>query len=126
MKQWSSVKYQWKLSSLYPPDSSFKAGWDLTGLFFILYEAIVIPYRVGFNVSSAGFFFVIELMIDIFFITDMCNSLNVITYNIVINFNTGYYKRGNLIMRRRKIIRKYLKTWFALDLLATMPYSWFI
>jgi hypothetical protein len=31
------------------PDSNFKTTWDLTGLFLILYEAVVIPYRVSFN-----------------------------------------------------------------------------
>jgi hypothetical protein len=43
-------KISMKIIKPIPPDSSFKAGWDLTGLFLILYEAIVIPYRVGFNV----------------------------------------------------------------------------
>ena len=31
------------------PDSNFKSSWDIIGLFLILYEAIVIPYRVAFN-----------------------------------------------------------------------------
>jgi hyperpolarization activated cyclic nucleotide-gated potassium channel 2 len=44
----------------------------------------------------------------------------------VINFNTGYYKKGHLILRRRKIVRRYLRSWFWLDLIATFPYGWFI
>lgn len=32
------------------PDSNFKTTFDLTGLFLILYEAVVIPYRVSFNI----------------------------------------------------------------------------
>lgn len=31
------------------PDSNFKSSWDIFGLMLILYEAIVIPYRVAFN-----------------------------------------------------------------------------
>lgn len=45
---------------------------------------------------------------------------------IVININTGYYKKGHLCLRRRKIIRRYLRTWFVLDVIAGFPYSWFM
>jgi len=39
-------------------------------------------------------------------------------------FNTGFYKKGYLVMKRKEIIKNYLKTWFFLDLLASFPYSW--
>lgn len=38
---------------------------------------------------------------------------------------TGYYKSGYLIMKRGKIVRHYLRTWFIIDFIATIPYSWF-
>jgi hypothetical protein len=50
---------------------------------------------------------------DLFFMTD-----------ILINFNCGYYKKGVLIMERKLIMINYLKTWFILDLMASLPYSW--
>lgn len=34
------------------PDGNFKTGWDIFGLLLIIYEAIVIPYRVAFNIPS--------------------------------------------------------------------------
>ena len=34
------------------PDSNFKSAWDIVGLLLIIYEAIVIPYRVSFNIPS--------------------------------------------------------------------------
>ena len=52
---------------------------------------------------------------DIFFMCD-----------IILNFVTGYYKRGNVIMKRGPIMRHYLRTWFPLDFIATVPYSWFV
>ena len=58
---------------------------------------------------------VFDTIIDVFFLLD-----------ILINFNTGYYKKGVLIMNRKDIIVNYLKTWFILDLLASFPYSWII
>ena len=58
------------------PDSNFKTSWDLSGLFFILYEAILIPYRVSFNIPSTGWFAMFEVLIDLFFITDVCKYIN--------------------------------------------------
>ena len=111
------------------PDSNFKTGWDLTGLFLILYEAILIPYRVSFNIPSSGWFSMFELMIDFFFLTDICKIIKLFVneyYSVVINGYTGYYKKGFLVMRRRHVMWRYLKTWFALDLIASFPYAWFI
>lgn len=81
----------------------------------IIYEAISIPYRVAFNIPTVGLAFEIDLIIDLFFLTD-----------VVLNFNIAYYKRGTLVNRRRRIVRKYLKTWFVLDMIASFPYTWFI
>ena len=39
---------------------------------------------------------------------------------------TGYYKKGIVVMKRRHVMWRYLKTWFALDLIASFPYTWFI
>lgn len=49
---------------------------------------------------------------EVFFILD-----------ILISFNTGYYKRGELIMNRRRAIWYYVRTWFFLDLFASFPYD---
>lgn len=109
------------------PDSNFRTGWDLVGLVLIMYESMVIPYRVSFNIPSSGFFMFLEGIVDLFFIFDICKIYFCDYYVFVgINFNTGYYKKGHLVLRRRKIVRRYLRTWFFLDLLATFPYSWFI
>ena len=39
---------------------------------------------------------------------------------------TGYYKRGNLVMKRGPIMKRYMRTWFIFDFIATIPISWFI
>lgn len=44
--------------------------------------------------------------------------------DIVVTFNTGFYKKGYLVMKRKDIILNYIKTWFILDMLASFPYSW--
>ena len=66
-----SKKIKRKRFSPIEPDSNFKTTWDLTGLFLILYDAVVIPYRVSFNMQSMGFLAFFEYFIDVFFITDV-------------------------------------------------------
>ena len=97
------------------PDSNFRTCWDLISFLFIIYQSILIPFRISFEQDAKGGFFYFETMIDIFFITE-----------ILITFNTGYYSNGNLIMQRKYIIFNYLRTWFFLDLFATFPYSYVI
>ena len=95
------------------PDSSFRSYWDLIGMLFICYEAVVIPYRFCFKARAFGSFKFYETLIDIFFMFDLA-----------FNFMTGYYKKGNIVMKRGPIIRHYLRTWFIFDALATIPWSW--
>lgn len=45
---------------------------------------------------------------------------------IGLHFVTGYYKKGNIIMKRGLVVRHYLRTWFIFDLLATFPFNWAI
>lgn len=60
---------------------------------------------------------------DCTFIADVCNTiLNIFTLGLVISFNTGFYKKGYLMMKRKEIIKNYVKTWFFIDLFASFPY----
>lgn len=97
------------------PESKFKVYWDLFGMSMILYQGIMIPYRLSFGDAASGAFEVIEDMMDCFFIMD-----------VAMNFNTGFYKQGNLNMKRKHIALHYLKTWLIIDLAASFPYTWII
>jgi hypothetical protein len=52
------------------------------------------------------------MIIDIWFLME-----------ITMNFCTGFYEKGILIMNRRRIVQKYLKTWFAMDMISSFPFS---
>jgi hypothetical protein len=41
--------------------------------------------------------------------------------DIIINFNTGIYRNGILITKRWEIAKNYLKLWFWIDFIATVP-----
>ena len=85
-----------KTKGVIQPDSTFKGIWDLLCLMFIIYQSILIPFRLCFEVDAAGGLFYFEMIIDITFMMD-----------IIINFNTGFYRTGYLVMKRKDIIKYY-------------------
>lgn len=60
------------------PDSNFRTCWDLISFLFIIYQSILIPFRISFEEDAKGGFFYFETIIDCFFISE-----------IFITFNTG-------------------------------------
>ncbi len=108
------------------PDSVFKSTWDFVAMMFIIYQAMLIPYRYCFKARAFGIYKFIDIFMDLFFIVDLSKFHLLIILSLVLNFLTGYYKRGNLVMKRGPIMRRYLRTWFIFDFIATIPYTWFI
>lgn len=54
-------------------------------------------------------------MIDVSFMLD-----------VLVQFNTGFYRRGNLVNSRKEIVINYIETWFLIDVLASLPYNYII
>ena len=94
------------------PENSLKLSWDVLGFLIIVYQAVLVPYQIGFDVKSEGDLKSIEYFVQAFFVAD-----------IFLNFNTAYYQLGTLVVNRRKIAKQYLQAWFWLDLAATFPYE---
>ena len=60
-------------SNMISPNGDFRGNWDLVQASFLLYIAVVLPYRIGFddNVKLWSFFFWLDLAIDIYFVCDL-------------------------------------------------------
>ena len=97
------------------PESYGKLAWDITCMLFIVYLSITVPYKICFNVTSSAAWSYFEMVITLFFMAD-----------IFVTFNTGFYSKGALVTNRKQIAINYLKFWFWMDLVASIPYSWFI
>lgn len=54
----------------------------------------------------------LDIILDTIFLTD-----------ILLNFNTSFYKNGLPVFKRKKIAINYFKLWFWLDLAASFPYA---
>ena len=91
------------------PDNPYKKIWDLLIAFLILYSAIITPYEIAFSDSNKSSWF--EILIDIFLAID-----------IVLTFFSAYTdEEENLVKNHKKIIKKYLKSWFIIDIISVLP-----
>jgi hypothetical protein len=82
--------------------------------FFILYSIVIVPFRIAFNVENV-WLVLIDVMVDCIFLVDM-----------VLAFFTGYvrYEDGQIEWNFCKIWAHYLRTWFLIDFLSTIPIDW--
>eukprot|EP01043_Picozoa_sp_COSAG02_P083297 COSAG02_NODE_21344_length_792_cov_1.113997_1_plen_173_part_10 len=81
-----------------------------------IWVAIVVPYRLGFDITVHlwSWTFWMDALIDLFFISDL-----------ILNFRTAYYlPTGFLETNVREIRRHYLRTWFFVDFIASLPMTY--
>eukprot|EP00930_Biecheleria_cincta_P100724 TRINITY_DN9233_c0_g1_i1.p1 TRINITY_DN9233_c0_g1~~TRINITY_DN9233_c0_g1_i1.p1 ORF type:complete len:697 (-),score=105.55 TRINITY_DN9233_c0_g1_i1:79-2169(-) len=91
------------------PGSLNRTIWDCIGGILIVYDVIVIPLGF-FDLPEVVFLTVMD------WVTLFYWSLNI--------FNTltqGYVRQGSTIMAPRKILARYLSSWFWLDLVTLLP-----
>jgi hypothetical protein len=83
-------------------------------MFLLLYVATALPYNIAFvDFESGTAWYYIDLYVDICFILDL-----------FINFISAYYDKENKLVTDNKIIAKrYLRTWFVIDLIAAFPFN---
>ena len=94
------------------PDNPYKKIWDLLIAFLILYSAIITPYDIAFSdINKVSPF---EIIIDI-----------LLGIDIVLTFFSAYIDdEENLVKNHKKIIKKYLKSWFIIDIISVLPISY--
>ncbi|KAM3132822.1 hypothetical protein pb186bvf_015127 [Paramecium bursaria] len=95
------------------PSSGFKIIWDIFYLIILVIQFSFVPLKICFEImlTDPGYVF--------FF-----NQLPIIMYimEIVLNFMTGYYEHGTLIMNPMQIIRNYTKKQLLFDCVVCFPF----
>ncbi|XP_032809545.2 uncharacterized protein LOC116942086 [Petromyzon marinus] len=95
------------------PYSDFRFYWDLTMLLLMVGNLIIIPVGITFiKEETTTPWIIFNVVSDTFFLVDL-----------VLNFRTGIVVEDNtdIILDPRKIKRKYLRTWFLVDFLSSIP-----
>jgi hypothetical protein len=95
------------------PLRPWRLAFDYFLMCLIVYSIIVVPYRLAFNVPAENDWLAFELTVDGFFLMD-----------IVLNFNTAIWNNsGELVGKRQTITEQYLRGWFTVDFLSTVPFG---
>ncbi|CAJ0580745.1 unnamed protein product, partial [Mesorhabditis spiculigera] len=103
--------------------SPFKAVWDWVILLLVIYTAIFTPYVAAFLLREMADtnrrsrlsepLEIVDLIVDIMFIVD-----------IIINFRTTYVNENDeVVSHPGKIAIHYFKGWFAIDMIAAVPFD---
>ena len=93
------------------PDSNGMWIWVICIIILICWSVLYIPYRLAFIDHISIYLWIIEFLVDFIFMVD-----------IVVNFFIAYYnKDAVLVTNNCSIAKRYLRTWFLLDLV-----SWYI
>lgn len=90
--------------------STFRKSWDILIFISIIGSLIIIPLETVYNYQILNFPIAFLYFIDALFIID-----------IVFNFFTSYMYHGVEVTNNKKTVLKYLKTYFIIDLIASIP-----
>ncbi|XP_057564607.1 potassium/sodium hyperpolarization-activated cyclic nucleotide-gated channel 2 [Hippopotamus amphibius kiboko] len=95
------------------PYSDFRFYWDFTMLLFMVGNLVIIPVGITFfKDETTAPWIVFNVVSDTFFLMDL-----------VLNFRTGIVIEDNteIILDPEKIKKKYLRTWFVVDFVSSIP-----
>ena len=86
--------------------------WDSLIILLLIYTGSLVPYFICFIDTVNDIHFAFDILVDLSFFID-----------IVLNFNTAQEdKNGKYEVRKRKLAMNYLKSYFILDIVTTIPW----
>lgn len=97
------------------PDNKVAVSWEVLGLVFLVFDLITIPYRICFDSPAEDIWKAFEDITTIFFLIDLS-----------LQFFLAYQLKSNWVREPRKIIKKYLKSMFLFDAMASFPWTWVV
>ena len=104
---------------IFKPDAFSRVVWELIVMSLVVFYLYAVPLRFCFQVRS-------ELMTPAAnAFDDLADFLFII--DVILNFRTAYVNElGKLITDPKKVALHYLFTWAALDIAASIPFSWIV
>jgi len=110
-----AAEIAWRMKIVLPT-SPFAERWSLWIISLVVYSSITIPLQFGFGFSNPAGLVAWDIIVDLFFIAD-----------IILNFRMAYVRAdGTLELTPKLIAIRYAKTWFPLDLVASIPFDLFL
>ena len=95
------------------PTNTGKQIWDFIVMVLLLYTALYVPFKVCFVETTSDFGFLLDLVVDFLFLTDI-----VLTFNTALEESSGLYN-----VSRGAICKSYCRGWFFIDFLTSLPFQ---
>ena len=94
------------------PEGNFCKVWNIVLMFLLIYTATYMPFKLAFiSDADTNTSFIVDNVVDFMFMFDMC-----------VNFNMPIRNKDDTYEFSRKIVAMtYLKSWFFIDLMASLP-----
>jgi len=99
---------------VFHPFGKFRVKWDVTVCAVMVYVLVDIPIQLCFeiDVRPETVWGSVDLAVNVFFMVD-----------ILVNFNTAFFKESQVISSRVEIAKEYLKRDFWLDIITSIPFQ---
>ncbi|KAG7384787.1 hypothetical protein PHYPSEUDO_002240 [Phytophthora pseudosyringae] len=97
------------------PDSMFRYCWDLLLAITTILLIWRVPYTIAFGDSELWYWYAFNKITDAIYLLD-----------VVLNFRTGYVEDTEVVMDSRMVATHYLKSWFIMDLIGSIPVEYII
>lgn len=91
-------------------ENAFRNRWDMLIFCIVVLVGLVVPLRIGFQLTGYREWLAFDILVDILFIAD-----------IFVCALTTYEVDGEVIKDRKAILHNYLRGWFIPDLLSVIP-----
>ncbi|KAG2777303.1 hypothetical protein PC129_g18788 [Phytophthora cactorum] len=97
------------------PDSLFRYCWDLLLAITTILLIWRVPYTIAFGDSDLWYWFAFNKITDVIYLLD-----------VILNFRTGYVEDTEVIMDNRLVAKHYIKTWFIVDVIGSIPVEYIV
>eukprot|EP01047_Picozoa_sp_COSAG01_P023339 COSAG01_NODE_1409_length_10417_cov_4.920043_13_plen_198_part_00 len=107
---------QMQQKKMLSPSGTFRSRWDLVQAVLLIYIAINVPYRIGFDQGTQPFefWFVFDMFVDVYFWIDL-----------VLNFRTAVYTAdGEIEISPKRVRQIYMRNWFVIDFVSCLPFAY--
>jgi len=100
---------------VFDPEKTLRSVWDAIHLLVFCFYFFKIPIEISFDVNLFSLISEFDQTMAI-----VLNYFGVffLFFDIIVNFNTGYYTKGYLIVSRKMIAKNYLKSSFVYDFIS--------
>ncbi|KAG2485209.1 hypothetical protein HYH03_015996 [Edaphochlamys debaryana] len=113
MQAWHPLVVADAVLPIFNPDHPYKRGWDILVMSMVMWTAVTVPLSVSYGLPHSAPWAAADYAMTCLFAVDL-----------VVNFRTAFYNfQGELIRDSGAIARNYMKFWFWIDLVGTIPFD---